>query len=68
MFTSVLTAKSILLFLAAGLFEIDGGYMVWLWRRNGKAFLPGGWRLDPLPLWSRPDISARPIREGLCGI
>ncbi len=41
MFTSVLTAKSILLFLAAGFFEIGGGYLVWLWLRNGKGFLLG---------------------------
>ncbi len=41
MFTSALTTKSILLFLAAGLFEIGGGYLVWLWLRNGKGFLLG---------------------------
>jgi small multidrug resistance family-3 protein len=29
-------AKSILLFLAAGLFEIGGGYLIWLWLREGK--------------------------------
>ena len=32
--------KSILLF-AAGLCEIGGGYLVWLWLRNGKGFLLG---------------------------
>ncbi len=34
-------AKSILLFVIAGLCEIGGGYLVWLWLRNGKGFLLG---------------------------
>jgi small multidrug resistance family-3 protein len=29
--------RSILLFLAAGLCEIGGGYLVWLWLRNGRS-------------------------------
>ncbi len=29
-------AKSITYFLIAGLFEIGGGYLVWLWIREGK--------------------------------
>lgn len=29
--------KSILYFLLAGLFEIGGGYLVWLWIREGKS-------------------------------
>lgn len=29
-------AKSILIFLLAGLCEIGGGYLVWLWIREGK--------------------------------
>jgi len=33
--------KSILLFIAAGACEIGGGYLVWLWHRNGKGFLLG---------------------------
>lgn len=28
--------KSLLYFLWAGLFEIGGGYLVWLWLREGK--------------------------------
>jgi small multidrug resistance family-3 protein len=28
--------RSILLFIAAGLCEIGGGYLVWLWLRNGR--------------------------------
>jgi len=31
-------AKSLFYFLTAGLFEIGGGYLVWLWLREGKSF------------------------------
>lgn len=31
--------RSILLFVVAGLCEIGGGYLVWLWLRNGR----GAW-------------------------
>ena len=30
-------ARSVLLFALAGLCEIGGGYLVWLWRRDGHA-------------------------------
>jgi small multidrug resistance family-3 protein len=30
--------KSLLYFLWAGLFEIGGGYLIWLWLREGKSF------------------------------
>lgn len=30
-------ARSILVFLVAGLCEIGGGYLVWLWLREGKS-------------------------------
>ena len=30
-------AKSLFLFFAAGLCEIGGGYLVWLWLREGKS-------------------------------
>jgi len=36
-----LVAKSVLLFLLAGLCEIGGGYLVWLWLRDGRGFLIG---------------------------
>lgn len=35
-FTTIL--KSLLLFVLAGLAEIGGGYLVWQWLREGKAF------------------------------
>jgi small multidrug resistance family-3 protein len=35
--TVVLVAKSLLYFFMAGLCEIGGGYLVWLWLREGKS-------------------------------
>jgi len=37
----MLVAKSLLLFLLAGLCEIGGGYLVWQWWRNGATWLVG---------------------------
>ncbi|HEY7411498.1 MAG TPA: YnfA family protein [Vicinamibacteria bacterium] len=34
-------ARSVALFLLAGLCEIGGGYLVWLWRRDGHGVLVG---------------------------
>lgn len=34
----ITTIKSIFYFVLAGLFEIGGGYLVWLWLREGKPF------------------------------
>ncbi|MBI4463503.1 MAG: YnfA family protein [Acidobacteria bacterium] len=34
----MLITKSLMLFVLAGLCEIGGGYLVWLWLRNGKGF------------------------------
>ena len=33
--------RSTLLFLVAGLCEIGGGYLVWIWLRNGRALWVG---------------------------
>lgn len=33
--------KSVLIFVLAGLCEIGGGYLVWLWLRQGKPFWYG---------------------------
>ncbi|SHO46743.1 YnfA family protein [Anaerocolumna xylanovorans] len=33
--------KSILFFILAGIFEIGGGYLVWLWLRDGKSLWYG---------------------------
>lgn len=33
--------KSIVIFILAGLCEIGGGYLVWLWLRSGKSWWPG---------------------------
>ena len=34
-------ARSVALFLLAGLMEIGGGYLVWLWLREGRAVVLG---------------------------
>ena len=34
-------ARSLFLFLVAGLCEIGGGYLVWQWLRNGRGFWMG---------------------------
>jgi small multidrug resistance family-3 protein len=36
-----LIVKSLALFVLAGICEIGGGYLVWLWLRNGKGILLG---------------------------
>ncbi|MCX0398617.1 YnfA family protein [Clostridium perfringens] len=33
--------KSIFYFLLAGVFEIGGGYLIWLWLRQGKGLIYG---------------------------
>ncbi len=33
--------KSLFYFILAGLFEIGGGYLIWLWLRGGKPILYG---------------------------
>ena len=37
----VLVAKSLLLFVLAGLCEIGGGYLIWQWWRNGAPWVVG---------------------------
>jgi len=36
---TITTAKSIMYFMLAGLCEIGGGYLVWLWLREGRSSL-----------------------------
>jgi small multidrug resistance family-3 protein len=38
---SATVAKSVVLFLVAGLCEIGGGYLVWQWWRNGAGWMVG---------------------------
>jgi small multidrug resistance family-3 protein len=33
--------KSIFYFILAGIFEIGGGYLIWLWLREGKSLIYG---------------------------
>lgn len=39
--SAAVIARSVALFVLAGLMEIGGGYLVWLWLREGRAFLLG---------------------------
>lgn len=39
--STALIAKSLLLFVAAGICEIGGGYLVWLWLREGRGVVLG---------------------------
>jgi len=39
--TAAMLARSIALFALAGLMEIGGGYLVWLWLREGRAVVFG---------------------------
>ncbi|MCB2313798.1 YnfA family protein [Clostridium tagluense] len=35
------TIRSMFYFILAGVFEIGGGYLIWLWMREGKSILYG---------------------------
>jgi hypothetical protein len=60
-------AKSILYFVLAGLCEIGGGYLVWLWLREGKSIWLGAVGAVVLvSLWSHPDTATCKPRTGLC--
>ena len=39
--TPAVYTRSIILFIVAGLMEIGGGYLVWLWLREGRAIMLG---------------------------
>lgn len=39
--TTLTLTGSVLLFVAAGLCEIGGGYLVWLWLREGRGLMLG---------------------------
>ena len=39
--TAIVVLKSVALFVLAGLCEIGGGYLVWLWLRGGRGVLFG---------------------------
>jgi len=39
--TAAEVTRSLALFVVAGLLEIGGGYLVWLWLRDGRGFVLG---------------------------
>ncbi|ODS31743.1 MAG: hypothetical protein SCARUB_03140 [Candidatus Scalindua rubra] len=65
----MLTTKSIILFILAGLCEIGGGYLVWFWLREGKGILIGILGGDSFgALRNNTDSSARSLWKGLCSL
>ena len=59
-------AQSLSLFVLAGLCEIGGGYLVWLWLREGKGLLIGVLGAVVLILyWHYSDVSTVPFRARL---
>ncbi len=58
--------KSVLLFVLAGLCEIGGGYLVWLWLRNGKSALLGALAAEWL-MTSQPKLSV-PVGSPLTAV
>jgi len=63
----MLIAKSILYFVLAGLCEIGGGYLVWLWLREGKEHLASRCGRDcPGSLRSYSDAATCKLRTGIC--
>ena len=62
-------AKSLFYFLLAGICEIGGGYLVWLWLRENKSFWV--WRCRGCRahlLWHCSNIPAGALWQGLRGI
>ncbi len=65
----MLIAKSVFYFILAGLCEIGGGYLVWLWLREGKSvwFNRCG-RLRARSLRRYPNAATCQLRTSLCGL
>jgi hypothetical protein len=59
-------AQSVTLFLLAGQCEISGGWLVWQWLREGRAFTWGVLGALVLFLYGVSYLSARPLRPRLC--
>ena len=51
---------AIILFVLAGLAEIGGGYLVWLWLREGMPFWYGIGKHHPRSLWRHSNIAEFP--------
>ena len=62
-------ARSIVLFVVAGLFEIGGGYLVWRWWREGAPWPAGALgALILIPYGGRSDVSARAVWVRVCRV
>jgi NADPH-dependent 2,4-dienoyl-CoA reductase/sulfur reductase-like enzyme len=60
----MLLLKSIMLFIAAGLCEIGGGYFIWIWLREGKSACSKNLGYDRLVIGTGA-VSVEPAIEGL---
>ena len=60
--------KSLLYFVAAGLCEIGGGYLIWLWLRENKPIWFAAWWRDPNPLWGYTYAATRQLWARVCRI
>ena len=64
-----MVARSIFYFLLAGLCEIGGGYLVWLWLREEK---PAQYRIfrsyHSNSIWRNSDLAASELWACVCGL
>jgi small multidrug resistance family-3 protein len=49
---------TVFFFVLAGLFEIGGGYLIWLWLREDRGWLIGMIGGFVFPLWNSSNITA----------
>lgn len=57
--------KSVLLFFLAGICELGGAYLIWLWLKNGRSFLFGR---SPRDVWFYAYYADLELRSNSGGI
>lgn len=60
--------KSIFYFIVAGLLEIDGGYLVWIWLRESKSWVYGISGMILLALYGFSPHYTRSLWPRVCSI
>ena len=60
--------RSLILFVIAGLCGIGGGYLIWLWLREGRGIEYAALGAIILVVWDHPDIADLKFREGICSV
>jgi drug/metabolite transporter superfamily protein YnfA len=61
-------AVTLFFFFMAGLCEIGGGYLVWLWLRDGMSWVLGAVGGFSVSIWSSANISTIILSQNLCCI